>query len=104
MSQDNNTGSGSTTTEQIENKPKRQHPLGPKIKCKIQALSITDRKGNIHGAINSYSWDIQQNTVVELPRDVVNFLTNATTITHGLDEKGFGKKETVPLYAVSIVK
>ncbi len=74
---------------------------GKKQKCKVHALSITDKKGTIFVAINSYTADIPQNKEIELPLPVIRFLKTAITLKHTVDGEKTVTEET-PLYSVDI--
>ena len=85
------------TTAEIE------HPLGKMIKVKVFALSPTEKKSQIFASINQYTFELQQNTAVELPEAIVKFLSSSTKIVHTLDEKGDPIAKDEPLYAVTIL-
>ena len=91
------------TTAQKPAETKKSHPLGELIKVKVHSLSSAEKKHSIFVSINEFTFDFQQNTEVELPKGVVKFLQEATKISHGVDEKGFGKEINEPLYAVAVV-
>ena len=93
-------------SQEVTQKPaetKKSHPLGELIKVKVHSLSSAEKKHSIFVSINEFTFDFQQNTEVSLPRGIIKFLQEATRISHGVDEKGFGKEINEPLYAVSVV-
>lgn len=92
-----------TPQSEIQVKKRREHPLGKMVKIKVYALSPTDKKGQVHAAINQFSYDLQQNTIVSVPEAIAKFLSNATKIKHTVNEKGFGANVNEPLYAVTYV-
>lgn len=104
MSQDSNTqgavATANTNTQGAVVKPKT-HPLGELIECKVVALSKTEENHDIHVSINKWSFDIQQNTKVKLPKGIIKFLQDAYKVDSKIGAKGFAEEVQTPLYAVT---
>ena len=84
-------------------KSKKEHKLGPLVKIKAHALSLTDKKGQIFCSINQFNFEFQQNTVVELPKEVVKFLQGASKLVHTTDDNNKPIAKNEPLYAISVI-
>ena len=85
-----------------EEKVKTHPRLGKYLKVKVTALSSAEKNTSLHASIGLDSFDVHQNTFVELPEAIVELFENSLMVKHGQDENGHGKKEMVPAYAVSV--
>ena len=73
--------------ENTVTKPRVHKLFGEYKKCKVTYKQPGKEKISIFVAVNSYNLECQQDTVVEIPKDIIDVLKQATYTTYHFDDK-----------------